>query len=113
MDKQTLTGKRAWLVQTDGDEEGRSVRNLGTFFGTLVEVSKALGEKQFYNLHLTDKGSEDTGCDPLPIPKKIPKEIHICFLHENKIQLAKDLAREYPSENIQVSNYYQSIKIVS
>ena len=37
-----------WNVTTEGDCEGRSVRNLGTYEGNIDEIAFALADKCFY-----------------------------------------------------------------
>lgn len=39
-----------WTVTTEGDEEGRTVQNLGVFEGWLDEIAFHLAEKCYYSL---------------------------------------------------------------
>lgn len=39
-----------WEVTTEGDEEGRSLRHLGTHEGYIDEIALALADKVFYSL---------------------------------------------------------------
>jgi hypothetical protein len=39
-----------WSVSTEGDEEGRTERQLGTFTGYIDEIALALADKAFYEL---------------------------------------------------------------
>lgn len=40
----------SWEVTTEGDCEGKSVRNLGTFIGYIDEIALHLADKCFYSL---------------------------------------------------------------
>lgn len=39
-----------WKVTTEGDEEGRTVRDLGVYFGFIDEIAFSLADKCFYSL---------------------------------------------------------------
>lgn len=39
-----------WFVTTEGDVEGRTVKNLGTFEGYFDEIAFHLADKQYYSL---------------------------------------------------------------
>jgi len=39
-----------WRVTTEGDEEGRTVRELGSYTGNFDEIAFALADKEFYKL---------------------------------------------------------------
>lgn len=45
---------KIWKVCTEGDCEGKTIKNLGTFRGNIVEIAKALASKSFYQLRFTE-----------------------------------------------------------
>lgn len=42
-----------WHVTTEGDEEGRSTRDLGSHEGHIVDIAKKLSPDAFYSLHFS------------------------------------------------------------
>lgn len=48
-----------WKVTTEGDCEGRSIRDLGTFKGYIDEIAFALADKCFYSLCFTYLSEKD------------------------------------------------------
>jgi hypothetical protein len=45
-----LKSNRIWSVTTEGDVEGKSTTNLGTFEGRLDEIAFALADKEYYQI---------------------------------------------------------------
>lgn len=69
-----------WKVTTEGDCEGRSIRDLGTYTGYLDEMAFALADKCCYSLQF------DTPISDIPIPiKKHNKVLHPFYEHCVKI----------------------------
>ena len=48
-----------WSVTTEGDSEGHSVKDLGTFYGHYVDIALALADKACYALHFERINEED------------------------------------------------------
>ena len=40
----------AWMVTTEGDEEGRTTRQLGVWYGHIVDIAKMLAKRRYYSL---------------------------------------------------------------
>lgn len=49
-DKKYTKAQAFWKVTTEGDCEGRSVRDLGTHFGYIDDIAFALADKSYYSL---------------------------------------------------------------
>ena len=62
-----------WRVTTEGDVEGRSITQLGTYEGHLDEIAKKLSSQAFYSLHFkkTDPVTE------LPEPERERPEVSV------------------------------------
>ena len=52
-------GYGLWKVTTEGDCEGRSIRDLGMHEGFLDEIAFALADKAYYNLKFTLVADDD------------------------------------------------------
>lgn len=62
-----------WRVTTEGDVEGRSTRQLGTYEGHIDEVARALSDKAYYSLNFKK-------VDPvieLPVPKRKLEKVSV------------------------------------
>lgn len=111
MNASDLKKKQSWKVQSDGDIEGRTINDHGVFWGNFLEIITALGEKQFYNLHLFPLGQNKTESKKLPKPSSIPKEIHVAIYSFSSKEDFLEIAKEaFPDANFELSNFYQSIK---
>ena len=53
-----------WKVTTEGDVEGRSTRQLGTYTGYIDEIAFALADKCYYELHFTKVHPEELDLTP-------------------------------------------------
>ena len=56
-----------WKVTTEGDEEGRSTRDLGAHYGHVAEIAFHLADKVFYTLQF------EAVTNPPAAPKTYPK----------------------------------------
>lgn len=100
-----------WHVTTEGDIEGKSIRDLGTFTGYVDEIALHLADKCLYSL---------TFEKVQPISEYIPKkrEVNVQFDIESgtwenlDINEIKDAFSDRPVE-ITNSNYFASFKIIS
>jgi hypothetical protein len=101
-----------WQVTTEGDVEGRTTRQLGSYEGHVDEIALHLAEKAFYGL--TFKLQQK-------INKYIPTRtsVHVKFDIDSNtwnmdgntiIRVMKELFADRPV-NIEKSNYYASFKI--
>lgn len=61
-----------WQVSTEGDEEGKSIRNLGVFHGNIDEIAFALVDKAYYSLNFRLIDPEN-----IPVPKEYKTKIDI------------------------------------
>ena len=100
-----------WHVTTEGDIEGKSIRDLGTFTGYVDEIALHLADKCLYSL---------TFEKVQPVSEYIPKkrEVNVQFDIESgtwenlDINEIKDAFSDRPVE-ITNSNYFASFKIIS
>lgn len=67
-----------WQVSTEGDEEGKSIRNLGVFLGNIDEIAFALADKVMYTLNF-----EAVAPDHIPVPKEHALRINVFLCLEN------------------------------
>lgn len=61
-----------WQVSTEGDEEGKSIRNLGVFLGNIDEIAFALADKVMWSLDFKQINPDD-----IPAPKNYKTRIDI------------------------------------
>lgn len=66
-----------WNVTTEGDCEGRSVRNLGTYEGNIDEIAFALADKCFYCLTFKAINPHDYKLDMTPKSKTVDIQLDI------------------------------------
>lgn len=53
-----------WKVTTEGDEEGRSTRDLGVHTGHIDEIAQSLGGQCFYSLHFSPVSPTPAPAEP-------------------------------------------------
>ena len=106
--------RQAWEITTEGDCEGRSVKQLGVFVGRFYEIAFHLAKKCCYSLRF--KPAEiDTNFTP------VAKEVHVGFDIEsglwdltpiNRAEFVKSMLNKDAIVTIEPSNYYASFKVV-
>lgn len=69
-----------WRVTTEGDVEGRSTRQLGTFEGHLDEIAKVLADKACYSLNFKSVAP----VIQLPKPKRELEKVSVQFDIDSK-----------------------------
>lgn len=69
-----------WQVSTEGDEEGRSIRNLGVFHGNIDEIAFALADKVMYTLNFE---AVEPDYIPVPATKEYATRINVFLCLEN------------------------------
>lgn len=67
-----------WKVTTEGDCEGRSIRNLGVYQGYVDEIAFALADKCSYSLRF------EKICTDVPKPTKAIEKVNISFAIESE-----------------------------
>jgi len=100
-----------WIVTTEDDVEGKSIRNLGTFTGYVDEITLHLADKCFYSL--TFEKVE-------PVTEYVPKrkEVNVRFDIDsgtwNKMDLS-EIRNVFKNRPVQIinSDYFAAFKIVS
>lgn len=65
-----------WHVTTEGDEEGRSTRDLGVHEGHVVDIAKKLSPRVFYSLEFSPVFTKDKVEEAKPL-KEVP--IHLAI----------------------------------
>ncbi len=66
-----------WKVTTEGDEEGRSTKDLGVHTGHIDEIAQSLGGRCFYSLHFSP--FSPTPAPAEPEDKKPVRQVSIQF----------------------------------
>lgn len=108
-----------WEVTTEGDCEGRTTKNLGTYEGNLSDIAFALADQCYYSLHFTPARILK------PVIKNGPQEVNIQLSIDSRTW---DQERERRAVNVgawlqkdgnpkidftaEPSNYYASVKLV-
>ena len=72
-DKKFRDTYATWRVTTEGDCEGRSTVDLGTFEGHIDEIAKALANRCYYSLHF----STTHPVNQIPDPERVPKQVSV------------------------------------
>ena len=92
-----------WKVTTEGDVEGRTINDLGTYFGNISEIALHLADKAYYGLNFRKVE---------PIDKYIPSKnaVHVSISGvkvDEDFNMLKESFKGYPVV-IEKSNYYNS-----
>lgn len=100
-----------WSVTTEGDVEGRSVKQLGTYIGYVDEIALHLADKCYYSLEFT---KEKTVTKYTPKRKSVSVRFNIESKTWNKGSLKpiQEAFRGRPV-NISDSNYYSAFLITT
>jgi hypothetical protein len=99
-----------WRVWTDGDCEGKSIKEIAIVQGKALEIIKAFGDQAFYNLNL-ELSNKTVTINELP-KKKIYKDIHFHIWGLDNQDLALvELKKLYPKANLSKSNFWKSLKL--
>lgn len=107
-----------WKVTTEGDCEGRSVRQLGTFRGHVDEIAFHLADKCYYSLRFTAIEEDEL------IPEFLPKsdEINISFdidtgtwdmKPDKRVEYFREILKDRPDVEVEDGQYYASVKLIS
>ena len=96
-----------WSVTTEGDVEGRSIKNLGVHTGYIDEIALHFANKCYYSLNF-----KETELIEEYIPTK--SEVMVSFRDEPNVNEMKKLfAESNRPVTIERGNLYNSIKIVA
>ena len=107
-----------WLVTTEGDCEGRSTTNLGTYEGHIVDIVARLKKKCYYSLQFTrvekleEKPIED---GEVSISLDVGTNTWNMTASERARAISDWIRSEKPKDvnfNVVESNYYAAVKIV-
>lgn len=109
--EQYINPHGAWKVTTEGDVEGRSIRQLGTFEGYIDDIAKGLADKVFYSLQFKRMGDTIT----VPEPKDV-KCVNVSLdIDSNTWNMTRDIRADLMSEvlkdrpvKITEGNYFAS-----
>ena len=115
MKRQEYSVYGVFKVTTEGDCEGRSVRDLGTYEGYIDEIAFALADKCYYSLEFHKINPEKLKLDMTPKRKSV--DIHLDIDSgtwdlegKDRIKYFKDLFKDRDIE-ISNSNSYAGVKI--
>lgn len=104
-----------WRVTTEGDVEGKTTINLGTFEGFIDEIALALADKVYYTLcfHASEK------LDNKPKAASVSVQLDIDsgtwsndMSSEDRVREMKMIFKDRPV-NILEDNFFSSFKIIS
>lgn len=115
MKRQEYSVYGVFKVTTEGDCEGRSVRDLGTYEGYIDEIAFALADKCYYSLEFHQINLKEFKLDMIPKRKEVNIRLNTDsrtwdLEGKDKIKYFKNLFKD---RNIEVSdgNFYSSVKI--
>lgn len=115
MNRQEYSVYGLFNVTTEGDCEGRSIRDLGTYEGYIDEIAFALADKCYYSLEFHQINPEEFKLDMIPKRKEVNIRLNIDsgtwdLEEKDKIKYFKNLFKD---RNIEVSNgnFYANVKI--
>ena len=115
MKRQEYSVYGVFKVTTEGDCEGRSVRDLGTYKGYIDEIAFALADKCYYSLTFHQINPEEHKLDMTPKRKEIDITLDIDsgtwdLEEKDRIKYFKNLFKD---RHIEVSNgnSYVCVKI--
>lgn len=103
-----------WRVTTEGDVEGRTVRDLGVHEGWLDEIAFALAEDCYYSLRFIN-------LDPQAFHglKRISKKtVNVSFEFSGSMGASErkkyvtELLKDRPNVTVEDCNYYGSVRLV-
>ena len=95
---------RVWHVTTEGDCEGRSIKDFGYFKGNLMEIAKRLGGHQYYALDFSEFKLSD-----YPTSRKLTSEVNLRVNLMDERRLIKQLKEE--GYDVQNAQYYKAVKM--
>ncbi|AEQ34284.1 hypothetical protein D307_gp180 [Bacillus phage Bastille] len=102
--------KGIWKVTTEGDEEGRSTRDLGIHKGDIIYIAQKLAQHEFYKLTFTRVNPKE---EDVVLPQK--GEVHITVYGDDNIEDEHDLlaalaGKALDGEKVSLGQYYKSVK---
>lgn len=109
LEKASFNPYGKWEVTTEGDEEGRSAKRLGTHEGNIFDIAKHLSSQVFYALNFKRIGYMDI--EEINRPTKL-KTVQV-RIYEDSTAIS-DIVKIIQSapEDVSVSdgNYYDAVK---
>lgn len=101
---QLLNPNGLWEVSTEGDCEGKSIKHLGTYQGSVLDIAKRLRGQEFYQLSFKEV---KTSPNPVLTEKQCKKSsVHFSVEGLSKEALAKEL-----KGLVKESNFYGAVKL--
>ena len=106
-----------WRVTTEGDCEGRTIKQLGVHTGYVDEIAFALGSQGGYKLQFQriDPASLKLNMTPKQKEIHISFDIDSCTWDLNNAQRVNLMKEVFKNRDVRVepSNYYAAFKLVS
>ena len=104
-----------WIVSTEGDCEGRSTRQLGSFEGYLDEIAQKLASEAFYSLTFRKAKELPHKDDPKDYPKSVSVTLDIGsgswdWNRKDRAATVADLLKDRPVM-VTEGEYYASINL--
>ncbi len=95
---------KVWKVTTEGDCEGRTMKDLGMFRGNVIEIAKHLSGHAFYALHFSEVKTSETDI------RANPKDsVSLTINNMNHMALIATLKSE--GYEVGKSNFYNAISV--
>lgn len=104
-----------WKVTTQGDCEGRSIRDLGTYEGNIDEIAFALADECFYSLNFKAVDPHDHKLDMTPKRKTVDIQLDVGsgtwdMMPKDRAIAVSGLMQNRPV-TVSESNFYGCVKL--
>ena len=105
-----------WSVTTEGDVEGRTTKNLGTFHGYIDEIAFHLADKCYYGLQFKALLPDEMSPKYLPTKSKVTVSLDISsgtwdLKNEDRKNYFKELLQDRPNVIVKDGASYASVDI--
>lgn len=107
-----------WKVNTEGDCEGRSVKNLGTFRGHIDEIAFHLADKCYYSLRFSPIEKDEITPEFLSNSDSVHVSLDIDtgtwdMKPDRRVDYFREILKDRTEVGVEDSMYYASVKLIS
>lgn len=107
-----------WNVHTEGDCEGRSVKNLGTFRGHIDEIAFHLADKCYYSLRFSPIEKDEITPEFLSNSDSVHVSLGIDtgtwdMKPDRRVDYFREILKDRTEVGVEDSMYYASVKLIS
>lgn len=106
-----------WSVTTEGDCEGKTIKQLGAFSGHIVDIAKSLAPQAYYGLSFKRNGELPKCTEDKKVTVEISLDIETGTWDMNKQDrvntIRKFLGKEQANSNYHISDgrYYACVRL--